>query len=58
MHIPYVVLVLHAISTRYISTVFLFRRTYRHKFGLFEQTITYTFILKLYRYKSNKFQWK
>ena len=58
MYMPYVLLVLHAVSISYTGTVFLFRRTYRHEPGLFGQTITYTSVLKLYQYKSNKFQWK
>ena len=56
MCMPYVLLVLHAISTIYTSTVFLFRQTHRNNIELFRQANTYTFVIKLYRYKSNKFQ--
>ena len=55
---PYVLLVLHAVNTSYICTVFLFRQTHRNNIGLFGQAITYTFVIKLYQYNSNNFQWK
>ena len=58
MYMSYVLLVLHAASTIYTGTVFLFRQTHRNNIELFRQANTYTFVIKLYRYKSNKFQWK
>ena len=54
----YVLLVLHAVSTSYTCTVFLFRQTHGNNIGLFRQANTYTFVLKLYQYNSNSFQWK
>ena len=58
MYMPYVLLVLHAVSISYTCTVFLFRQTHSNNIELFRQANTYTFVIKLYQYKSNRFQWK
>ena len=46
MYMPYVLLVLHAVSITYIDTVFLFRQTHRNNIVLFQHTKTYTFVIK------------